>query len=159
MLKFNEGLEHIDGFAFYNQDACKVVIPSTLEDINIGTFNWEKINDLEFTNFKNSKTLKKLLYSNDTQYKEILKKLFKVERDFCSKILSGCICLRLYDEFGQKCEVCNFRNYSRFAGREDLVLIRDDIELIRTYLIDLIYEETGYKIEPINEEKSKILKK
>ena len=159
ILKFNEGLEHIDGFAFYNQDACKVVIPSTLEDINIGTFNWEKINDLEFTNFKNSKTLKKLLYSNDTQYKEILKKLFKVERDFFSKIISGCICLRLYDEFGQKCEVWNFRNYSRFAGREDLVLIRDDIELIRTYLIDLIYEETGYKIEPINEEKSKILKK
>ena len=159
MLKFNEGLEHIDGFAFYNQDACKVVIPSTLKDINIGTFNWEKINELEFTNFKNSKTLKKLLYSNDTQYKEILKKLFKVERDSCSKIHSGCICLRLYDEFGQKCEVWNFRNYSRFARREDLVLIRDDIELIRTYLIDLIYEETGYKIEPINEEKSKILKK
>ena len=158
-LILNEGLEYIANNAFYNQDALKVVIPSTLENINIGTFNWEKIENLEFTNFKNSKTLKKLLYSNDNQYKEILKKLFKVERDFYSKILSGCICLRLYDELGQKSAVCSFSRYSHVINRQDLVLIRDDIELIRTYLIDLIYEETGYKIEPINEEKNKILKK
>ena len=155
ILKFNEGLEHIDGFAFYNQDACKVVIPSTLEDINIGTFNWEKINDLEFTNFKNSKTLKKLLCSNDNQYKEILKKLFKVERNFYheAKIFKGNIVLRLHDELGQKSVVWAFNRYSRDIRRQDLMLIKNDIEFIRKYLINLIYEETNFDFNEYHEEK------
>ena len=153
ILKFNEGLEHIDGFAFYNQDACKVVIPSTLEDINIGTFNWEKINDLEFTNFKNSKLLYNLLYNNKVPYRELFFKLFTCDINFNIKPKFHKI--YLIDENEKKYII--YKNELEFksviSSNKGLSEVYwNDIPNIRSNFIRVIKQKTGIDFKDYQEE-------
>ncbi|MBQ8892211.1 MAG: hypothetical protein IJ068_05090 [Bacilli bacterium] len=165
-LILNEGLEYISSNAFYNQDASKVVIPSTLEKIYIGTFNWEEINRLEFTNFKNSNVLRDLLCSDSAIYMSILEKIFDVtdcidDRYMCLGSKNDNFSIMLVDELGNTYVIYNIYFYINHDHRKNLILNHKDIIAIREYLRNLIYENTCYKIESIEHEKdhSKILTK
>lgn len=162
-LILNEGLEYISSNAFYNQKAKSVVIPSTLEKIDIGTFNFEEIRDLKFTNFKNSRILSELLYSDSPDYKALVGKMFFIIKDNMSKTkINSIIFSTLEDELGNSYPLWDEEiiiTLDDYYNNCKTAILETDIKLVREYFLSLIYEETGYKIEPINEENNKILKK
>jgi len=169
-LILNEGLEYIDDYTFYNQHVETIIIPSTLDKIKLGTFDYQSIIKLKFTNFKNSRVLSDLLYSDD--YKSIIEKMFYVIETTTNNfaIASKLHSIELYDEsgnwfyislrkFNMNYLITIFNNMNNFYNN----CLENDIKLIREYIINFIIKRTGYKIKPFIEDNGpysfKILRK
>lgn len=158
-IELNQGIISIGPVVFVNQILKEITFPSSLESIEGNSFDYKKIENITFLDFKNSKLLYNLLFSEEEKYKQALFNLFT-----CSYISTRGILItpRIHNLIlnDNDSNVNIYRHQIEFkdtTGKREISLSINDIPYIREHLIKVIKEKTGFNFKEYHEEK--ILKK
>ena len=156
-ITLNEGINSIGPVVFVNQTLKYVTFPSSLESIEANSFDYQKIEDLTFLDFKNSKLLYNLLFSEEDKFIQILFNLYTCGYDknigiFLTPFISRLI---LTDKdsnefifYGDDLE------FNSVLNKGEISLSMDDVKYIREHLIKVIKEKTGFDFKECKKEKS-----
>ena len=149
-IVLNEGLKYIGNDVFDTQDFTKISLPSSIEKIEEFSFNFSKIKEIEFQDFKNSKLLYNLLYSNNEWVKKIIKRIFRqsYSEDYHPYIESSLSKIVLCDDDNiiklTKSDILNCINYN-------VVNINNNLDKVQSNLSNLIEQKTGINIKEYQE--------
>lgn len=149
----NEGLEIIGPEVFDKQNIKNVIIPPSVKEISNNSFNYYKIEVLEFINFKESKLLYNLLYNNNVPYRELFFYLFHCDIYFNIKPKFHKI--YLIDENEKKYII--YKNELEFksviSSNKGLPEVYwNDIPKIRSNFIRVIKQKTDFDFKDYQEE-------
>ena len=156
-IELNQGIISIGPVVFVNQILKEITFPSSLESIEGNSFDYKKIENITFLDFKNSKLLYNLLFSEEEKYKQALFNLFT-----CSYISTRGILItpRIHNLIlnDNDSNVNIYRHQIEFkdtTGKREITLSINDIPYIREHLIETIREKTGFDYKECNKEKNK----
>lgn len=156
-IKLNEGITYIGPIVFINQNLKNVVFPSSLESIEGNSFDYEKIENLTFIDFKNSKLLYNLLFSEEDKYKQVLFNLYTCAYDKNIGVYMAPYISRLILTDNDSNEFIIYDDDLEFKDtthKREVTLSMDDVKYIREHLIKVIKEKTGFDFKECNKEKS-----
>ncbi len=153
----NEGITYIGPVVFVNQILKNVTFPASLTSIECNSFNYKEIENLTFLDFKNSKLLYNLLFSEEDKYKQVLFNLYTCAYDKNIGVYMAPYISRLILTDNDSNEFIIYDSDLEFkdtTGKREVTLSMDDIPYIREHLIKVIKEETGFDFKECNKEKS-----
>lgn len=156
-IKLNERIISIGPVVFVNQILKNVTFPSSLESIEGNSFNYKEIENLTFIDFKNSKLLYNLLFSEEDKYKQVLFNLYTCayDKNIGVYMEPHIWHLRLTDNDSNEFIIYDDDlEFKDTTGKREVTLSMDDIPYIREHLIKVIKEETGFDFKECNKEKS-----
>ena len=146
----NKKLKYIGYNVFKNQEFSKISLPASIERIEDTSFNFNKIKEIEFQDFKNSKLLNNLLYSNNEWVKKLIKKIFRqsYSEDYRPYIECSLSKIVLCDDDNiielTKSDILNCINYN-------VVNLNNNVDRIQYNLSRLIEQKTGINIKQYQE--------
>ena len=149
-IELNNGLKCIGNGVFLSQEFDHISIPKTIEKIKDTAFNFMKIKEIEFQDFKNSKLLYNLLYSNNEWVKELMTEIFRqsYSEDYRPYIECSLSKIVLCDDDNiielTKSDILNCINYN-------VVNINNNLDKVQSNLSNLIEQETGINIKEYQE--------
>ena len=148
-IVLNEGLKYIGNDVFDTQDFTKISLPSSIEKIEEFSFNFPKIKEIEFQDFKNSKLLYNLLYSNNEWVKKLLKRIFRqsYSEDYRPYIECSLKKIVLRDDNIielDESDILHCINYN-------VVNINNNLDKVQSNLSNLIEQKTGINIKEYQE--------
>ena len=146
----NQGLKYIGQDVFKKQYLTKVSFPASVEKIEDTSFNFNTIREIEFQDFKNSRLLYNLLYSNNEWVKVLIHKMFyKVNtEEYQSYIYISLNGIILKDNVN--CYILNKDEISRCIN-SNIGSFRLYEEKIQYNLSKLIEQKTGINIKEYQE--------
>ena len=156
-IELNQGITSIGPVVFANQILKNVTFPSSLELIEGNSFNYKEIENLTFIDFKNSKLLYNLLFSEEDKYKQVLFNLYTCayDKNIGVYMEPHIWHLRLTDNDSNEFIIYDSDlEFKDTTGKREVTLSMDDIPYIREHLIKVIKEETGFDFKECNKEKS-----
>lgn len=156
-IKLNERIIAIGPVVFVNQILKNVTFPASLTSIECNSFNYKEIENLTFIDFKNSKLLYNLLFSEEDKYKQVLFNLYTCAYDKNIGVYMAPYISRLILTDNDSNEFTIYDDDLEFKDtthKREVTLSMDDVKYIREHLIKVIKEKTGFDFKECNKEKS-----
>ena len=153
-VQLNEGLEYIGQKVFMNQEIEKISFPKSLYKIELNSFNFKELKEIEFQDYKESKLLYSLLYNNDSDTLSLINKFFRKLEDENHKsyIYSFLDRIILCDSNDDKIELTKLD--MEWALNIDISNDIYETSRIQYNLSNLIEKKTGINLKKYREGKS-----